>query len=59
MKPGLLQQLAEKMAAEITLSDAPGKALNNWRSSFKIAPGLLADPLGISHSFIFDYDICR
>ncbi|HJK16393.1 MAG TPA: transcriptional regulator, partial [Methanocorpusculum sp.] len=48
MKPGLRQQLAEKMAGEITLSDAPGKALKKWRSSFQIAPGVLADHLGIS-----------
>ncbi|MDE2546807.1 MAG: transcriptional regulator [Methanocorpusculum sp.] len=59
MKPGLRQQLAEKMAGEITLSDAPGKALKKWRSSFQIAPGVLADHLGISPSVISDYESGR
>ena len=59
MKPGLRQQLAEKMAGEITLSDAPGKALKKWRSSFQIATGVLADHLGISPSVISDYESGR
>ncbi|MDR3102704.1 MAG: transcriptional regulator [Methanocalculaceae archaeon] len=59
MKLGLRQQLAEKMAGEITLSDAPGKALKKWRSGFQIAPGILANHLGISPSVISDYEGSR
>ncbi len=59
MKPVLRQQLAEKMAGEITLSDSPGKALKKWRTSFQIAPGILADHLGVSPSVISDYESGR
>lgn len=59
MKPGIRQQLAEKMAGEITLSDSPGKALKKWRTSFQIAPGVLAEHLGISPSVISDYESGR
>jgi len=59
MKPVLRQQLAEKMAGEITLSDSPGKALKKWRTSFQIAPGILAVHLEISPSVISDYESGR
>ncbi|HJJ47799.1 MAG TPA: helix-turn-helix domain-containing protein [Methanocorpusculum sp.] len=59
MKPGIRQQLAEKMAGEITLSDAPGKALRKWRTSFQITPGVLAERLGVSPSVISDYESGR
>jgi putative transcriptional regulator len=56
MKSGLRNQLAEKMAGEITLSDSPGHALKKWRINFEIAPGILADRLGVSPSVISDYE---
>ena len=56
MKSGLRNQLAEKMAGEITLSDSPGLALKKWRMNFEIAPGILADRLGVSPSVISDYE---
>lgn len=59
MKLGIRQQLAEKMAGEITLSDSPGKALKKWRTSFQIGPGYLAERLGISPSVISDYESGR
>ncbi len=59
MKPGLRQQLAEKMAGEITLSDSPGKALKKWRTSFQIPPSVLAEHLGVSPSVISDYESGR
>ncbi len=59
MKQVLRQQLAEKMAGEITLSDSPGKALKKWRTSFQIAPSVLADHLGVSPSVISDYESGR
>jgi putative transcriptional regulator len=59
MKSGLRNQLAEKMAGEITLSDSPGKALKKWRMNFEIAPGVLSDRLGVSPSVISDYESGR
>jgi len=59
MKSGLRNQLAEKMAGEITLSDSPGLALKKWRMSFEIAPGVLSDRLGVSPSVISDYESGR
>jgi putative transcriptional regulator len=56
MKSGLRNQLAEKMAGEITLSDSPGQALKKWRMNFEIAPGVLSDRLGVSPSVISDYE---
>ncbi|MGB7788314.1 transcriptional regulator [Methanoregula sp.] len=59
MKSGLRNQLAEKMAGEITLSDSPGHALKKWRMNFEIAPGVLSDRLAVSPSVISDYESGR
>ncbi len=59
MKSEMRNQLAEKMAGEITLSDSPGLALKKWRQNFEIAPGVLSDHLGISPSVISDYESGR
>src|SRR5271157_3315586 len=59
MKSGLRNQLAEKMAGEITLSDSPGHALKKWRMNFEIAPGVLSDRLGVSPSVISYYESGR
>lgn len=59
MKSDLRQQLAEKMAGEITLSDSPGKALKKWRVSFDIPQGVLAERLKVSPSVISDYESGR
>src|SRR5512138_180709 len=59
MKSGLRNQLAEKMAGEITLSDSPGHALKKWRMNFEIGPGLLAVRLEVSPSVISDYESGR
>ena len=56
MKSGLRHQLAEKMAGEITLSDAPGQALKKWRMCFDIPANVLAERLGVSPSVISDYE---
>ncbi|MDD1658021.1 MAG: transcriptional regulator [Methanomicrobiales archaeon] len=56
MKSALQQQLAEKMAGEITLADSPGFALRKWRVLFEIPPGVLAERLGVSPSVISDYE---
>ncbi|MDD1718109.1 MAG: helix-turn-helix domain-containing protein [Methanoregulaceae archaeon] len=59
MKSGLRNQLAEKMAGEITLSDSPGKALKKWRLSFNIPQGVLSERLEVSPSVISDYESGR
>jgi putative transcriptional regulator len=59
MKSGKRNQLAEKMAGEITLSDSPGHALKKWRMNFEIAPGVLSDRLAVSPSVISDYESGR
>jgi putative transcriptional regulator len=59
MTSGVRNQLAEKMAGEITLSDSPGQALKKWRQSFEIAPGVLSERLGVSPSVISDYESGR
>jgi putative transcriptional regulator len=59
MKSGKRNQLAEKMAGEITLSDSPGHALRKWRMNFEIAPGVLSERLGVSPSVISDYESGR
>ena len=59
MKSGKRNQLAEKMAGEITLSDSPGQALKKWRMNFEIAPGVLSERLGVSPSVISDYESGR
>lgn len=59
MKSGLRNQLAEKMAGEITLSDSPGKALKKWRMCFDIPQGVLSDHLEVSPSVISDYESGR
>ncbi|MDD1719325.1 MAG: helix-turn-helix domain-containing protein [Methanoregulaceae archaeon] len=59
MKSGLRNQLAEKMAGEITLSESPGKALRKWRMSFDIPQGVLSEHLKVSPSVISDYESGR
>jgi len=59
MKSGLRNQLAEKMAGEITLSDSPGKALKKWRLNFDIPQGVLSERLLVSPSVISDYESGR
>lgn len=59
MKSGLRNQLAEKMAGEITLSDSPGQALKKWRMNFSIPQGVLAERLSVSPSVISDYESGR
>ncbi|MCX6693824.1 MAG: transcriptional regulator [Methanomicrobiales archaeon] len=59
MHPGLRYRLAEKMAGEITLSDAPGKAIRKWRMNFQIPPGVLSEHLEISPSVVSDIESGR
>ena len=53
------EELAEKIAGEITLSDDPGATLRKWRTDFGIAQTALANELDISSSVISDYESGR
>ncbi len=55
----LKEQLAEKMAGEITLSPEPGKTIKKWREKFKISQQALSKTLGTSASVISDYESGR
>jgi len=53
------EQLREKMAGEITLSEEPGKTIRKWREQFKISQQNLARQLDVSPSVISDYEAGR
>jgi len=53
------QDLAEKIAGEITLSDEPGLTIKKWRDIFDISQHDLAGSLGLSPSVISDYESGR
>lgn len=52
-------QLREKMAGEITLSEEPGKTIRKWRELFKISQQDLARQLDVSPSVVSDYEAGR
>lgn len=51
--------LAEKIAGEITLSPNPGKTIRKWREIFEISQVELAKTLGVSPSVLSDYESGR
>lgn len=53
------EELAEKVAGEITLSDDPGATLRKWRTDFTVSQTALAEELSISSSVISDYESGR
>jgi len=59
MSRGDREQLAEKIAGEITLSDDPGATLRKWRTDFEIAQTDLAAELDVSPSVVSDYESGR
>ncbi len=52
-------ELAEKIAGEITLSEQPGRTIKKWREIFVISQHGLASSLGLSPSVISDYESGR
>ena len=52
-------QLAERIAGEVALSDAPGATLRKWRDEFDVAQTTLAEELDVSASVISDYESGR
>ena len=59
MTRGEREQLAEKIAGEITLSEDPGGTLRKWRTDFEIAQTDLAEDLDVSPSVVSDYESGR
>jgi putative transcriptional regulator len=51
--------LARRIAGEITLSDDPGATLRKWRTDFGVSQTELADRLDVSSSVISDYESGR
>ena len=51
--------LARRIAGEITLSDDPGATLRKWRTDFDVSQTALADRLGVSSSVVSDYESGR
>jgi putative transcriptional regulator len=51
--------LAQRIAGEITLSDDPGATLRKWRTDFDVSQTELADQLDVSSSVISDYESGR
>ncbi len=59
MSRGPREELAEKIAGEVTLSDEPGATLRKWRTDFEIAQTDLAGELDVSPSVVSDYESGR
>jgi len=59
LPPAMREQLREKMAGEIALSDEPGKTIRKWREQFRVSQQDLARQLGVSPSVISDYEAGR
>lgn len=52
-------QVREKVAGEICLSEEPGKTIRKWREQFNISQQELSKHLGVSPSVISDYEAGR
>ncbi len=55
----MTEELKEKIAGEITLSNEPGMTMRKWREEFGLSQHQLAEAMGISHSVISDYESGR
>ncbi|WP_137285116.1 helix-turn-helix domain-containing protein [Halorussus salinisoli] len=53
------EDLAERIAGEIALSDDPGATLRKWRTDFGVSQTDLADHLEVSSSVVSDYESGR
>jgi putative transcriptional regulator len=51
--------LARRIAGEITLSDDPGATIRKWRTDFDVSQTDLADELDVSSSVVSDYESGR
>ena len=55
----MTEELKEKIAGEITLSNDPGMTIRKWREEFGLSQHQLAEAMGVSHSVISDYESGR
>jgi len=53
------EDLAEKIAGEVALSDDPGATIRKWRTDFDVSQTELANQLEVSSSVISDYESGR
>ena len=53
------EELKEKIAGEIAMSDSPGATIKKWREEFGISQQDLSRKMGISPSMISDYESGR
>ncbi len=53
------EELKEKIAGEIAMSDSPGSTIKKWREEFKISQQELSKKMEISPSMISDYESGR
>ncbi|MEF8808536.1 helix-turn-helix domain-containing protein [Natronomonas sp.] len=53
------EELAERIAGEVTLSADPGATLRKWREEFDVAQTTLAEQLDVSASVVSDYESGR
>jgi len=53
------ENLARRIAGEVTLSDDPGATLRKWRTDFDVSQTALARQLDVSSSVISDYESGR
>ncbi|ESS09255.1 MAG: putative transcriptional regulator [uncultured archaeon A07HN63] len=53
------EDLAHRIAGEITLSDDPGATMKKWRTDFNISQTELAAEIDVSSSVISDYESGR
>jgi len=52
-------ELRERIAGDITLSEDPGRTIRKWREEFSISQHQLASAMDVSHSVISDYESGR
>lgn len=57
--PQAREELAEKIAGEVVLSEDPGATLRKWRTDFHASQTDLAEQLEVSSSVISDYESGR
>ena len=55
----MMNELRERIAGEITLSDNPGMTIRKWREEFDLSQQQVAAAMAVSHSVISDYESGR
>ncbi len=53
------EELTQRIAGEVVLSDDAGATLRKWREDFNVSQSELSDALGVSNSVVSDYESGR